>query len=233
MNVTGLHWWSVNIGSCNGLVPSGNKPLPEPKLTQISFALWCHLATMCNGLPISQSWHIFIICGQLIKVTHVSFYLVGYGYAHVAYHRVYMWYRRELKVCSICKIEKDLTVIWPRSQDSPAGVTCAKNANNVMASVWITATLQNTLMYRIRTGNGLYRQHQTDAAQVLAQSGIFKGQVSLKGYALQRKTACPVYQHGLTLIPTWISNHVPSKCGAKLLIHFQTSKVAPMKFGNG
>ena len=35
MNVTGPHWWSVNIGSGNGLVPSGNKPLPEPMLAQI------------------------------------------------------------------------------------------------------------------------------------------------------------------------------------------------------
>ena len=26
-------WWEVNIGSGNGLVPSGNKPLPEPMLT--------------------------------------------------------------------------------------------------------------------------------------------------------------------------------------------------------
>ena len=26
VNVTGLHWWSVNIDSGNGLVPSGNKP---------------------------------------------------------------------------------------------------------------------------------------------------------------------------------------------------------------
>ena len=42
MNVTRLHWWSVNIGSGNCLVPSGNKPLPEPKLTQISVAIWCH-----------------------------------------------------------------------------------------------------------------------------------------------------------------------------------------------
>ena len=31
-----LHWWSVNIVSGNGLVLSGNKPLPEPMLTQIS-----------------------------------------------------------------------------------------------------------------------------------------------------------------------------------------------------
>ena len=35
MNVSGLHLWSVNIGSGNGLVPSGNKPLLEPILTQI------------------------------------------------------------------------------------------------------------------------------------------------------------------------------------------------------
>ena len=42
MNVIGLHWWSVNIGSGNGLVPSGNKPLPEPMLTQISVSTWRH-----------------------------------------------------------------------------------------------------------------------------------------------------------------------------------------------
>ena len=46
MNVTGLHWWSVNIGSGNGLVKSGNKPLPEPILTQIFATIWRHLATM-------------------------------------------------------------------------------------------------------------------------------------------------------------------------------------------
>ena len=40
MNVSGPHWWSVNIGSGNGLVPSGNKPLPEPMLTQISVTIW-------------------------------------------------------------------------------------------------------------------------------------------------------------------------------------------------
>ena len=42
INVTGLYWWWVNIGSGNGLVPSGNKPLPEPMLTQISVAIWRH-----------------------------------------------------------------------------------------------------------------------------------------------------------------------------------------------
>ena len=30
----------VNIGSGNGLVPSGSKPLPEPVLTQFSVAIW-------------------------------------------------------------------------------------------------------------------------------------------------------------------------------------------------
>ena len=30
----------VKIGSGNGLVPSGNKPLPEPMLTQINGPIW-------------------------------------------------------------------------------------------------------------------------------------------------------------------------------------------------
>ena len=42
----------VNIGLGNGLVPSGNKPLPEPMLTQIyvvvnpDLCCWCHSATL-------------------------------------------------------------------------------------------------------------------------------------------------------------------------------------------
>ena len=39
MNVTGLHWWSVNIDLGSGMVLSGNKPLPEPMLTQIFVAI--------------------------------------------------------------------------------------------------------------------------------------------------------------------------------------------------
>ena len=35
MNINWLYQWEVNIGSGNGLVPSGNKPLHEPLLTQI------------------------------------------------------------------------------------------------------------------------------------------------------------------------------------------------------
>ena len=31
---------AVNIGLGNGLVPSGNKPLPEPVLTHFLIALW-------------------------------------------------------------------------------------------------------------------------------------------------------------------------------------------------
>ena len=34
------------IGSGNGLVPSGSKPLLEPMLTQMFVAIWCHLVAM-------------------------------------------------------------------------------------------------------------------------------------------------------------------------------------------
>ena len=42
-----IRWMSldltdVNIGSGNGLVPLGNKPFPEPMLTQIYVAIWHH-----------------------------------------------------------------------------------------------------------------------------------------------------------------------------------------------
>ena len=36
----------VNNGSGNDLVPSDNKPLPEPMLNQIYGAIWHHKATM-------------------------------------------------------------------------------------------------------------------------------------------------------------------------------------------
>ena len=45
-----LMWLSLNLtndnstlhGSVNGLVPSNNKPLPEPLLTQFYVAIWRH-----------------------------------------------------------------------------------------------------------------------------------------------------------------------------------------------
>ena len=42
VNATTPYWSLVNIGSGNGLVPSGNKPLLEPMVTQISVTIWCH-----------------------------------------------------------------------------------------------------------------------------------------------------------------------------------------------
>ena len=49
MNVTGFKWWKVNIGSGNGLVSSGNKPLPEPMLTQI-----CHYMVSLGHIELSS-----------------------------------------------------------------------------------------------------------------------------------------------------------------------------------
>ena len=46
MNATKPNLWEVNIGSGNGLVPSGTKPLTERMLTQISVATWRHWALL-------------------------------------------------------------------------------------------------------------------------------------------------------------------------------------------
>ena len=62
----------------------------------------------------------------------------------------------------------------------------------------------------------------------------------LRSYSKVHKKSIPFpvlslfYWHGLTLIPAWVSDHIPSRLrGMKLLIHSQTSTVAPLKFGNG
>ena len=42
LSVIGQLWWEVSISSANGLVPSGNKTLPEPIVTQSFVAIWHH-----------------------------------------------------------------------------------------------------------------------------------------------------------------------------------------------
>ena len=39
---------NINIGSGNGLVPSGTKPFPQSMMTQIYVIIWCHQATMSS-----------------------------------------------------------------------------------------------------------------------------------------------------------------------------------------
>ena len=59
-------WWScwqVNIGSCNGLVPSGTKPLSDLKLTQIYNAIWLHQVKISYEVwnQQSQTSYIYIL----------------------------------------------------------------------------------------------------------------------------------------------------------------------------
>ena len=46
-------------------------------------------------------------------------------------------------------------------------------------------------------------------------------------------TCVPFYCPRLTLISAWINNHNHLKCGMNILIHFHTTIVAQLKFGNG
>ena len=62
MNVTGLYFWQVNIGSGDGLVPSGNESLPEPMLSNVDpdVATWHHSSH--NELTKATHYHpIFIL----------------------------------------------------------------------------------------------------------------------------------------------------------------------------
>ena len=44
------NWWLVNIGSGNGLVPSGNRPLPQSMLTHFYVTIWYHQAARSSIL---------------------------------------------------------------------------------------------------------------------------------------------------------------------------------------
>ena len=57
MNAKGPHRWQVNIGSGNGLVLSGNKPLPEPMLTQFHVTIWHHQATTRITRTLAFWWY--------------------------------------------------------------------------------------------------------------------------------------------------------------------------------
>ena len=43
ISARGYHWWNVNIGSGNGLVPSGIT------WTNFDWKLWCHMASLCHN----------------------------------------------------------------------------------------------------------------------------------------------------------------------------------------
>ena len=53
-HATEPYWLLVNIGSGNGLVPSGNKPLPDPMLTQIYRKVSNISGTKCQNLNDSR-----------------------------------------------------------------------------------------------------------------------------------------------------------------------------------
>ena len=94
MNVTGLNWWSVNIGSGNGLVPSGNKPWPEPMLTQISCRCMVSLGqnelisitgprTSTGWLMTTLQWHhMSTMASQITGNSNV--YLTHWGWDEIS-----------------------------------------------------------------------------------------------------------------------------------------------------
>ena len=68
MIAMGPYWWLISSGSGNGLVPSGNKSLPEPISTQFHATIWHHWPQWVNLLFASDSlWH-HKTCLTLVQV---------------------------------------------------------------------------------------------------------------------------------------------------------------------
>ena len=54
VNATGLQWSEVNIGSGNGLVPTGNNPFREQMLTQ-NACIWRIMASLGSS-ELTNTW---------------------------------------------------------------------------------------------------------------------------------------------------------------------------------
>ena len=70
------HRWLINIGSGNGLVPSGNGPLLGMMFTQIYATMWRHWTTMSQ--LVHETEHI--------GITNMK---MGYTNAMVMWHWLY------------------------------------------------------------------------------------------------------------------------------------------------
>ena len=71
------HWFI--IGSCNGLVQPGNKPLPEPMFTQIYVAIWRHRATIIKS-PQPGFQSLWFICIWLVRIFIWTWVIMVYKY---------------------------------------------------------------------------------------------------------------------------------------------------------
>ena len=99
------YWRLVNNGSGNGLVPSGNKPLPEPMLTNID--LRCHMASLSHRelkyvLLCSHQhacwWPVACLPGAIASANMV---MIKFDHAYVRSLRIGPGRIQEIKQCGL------------------------------------------------------------------------------------------------------------------------------------
>ena len=88
VSATGPYWWAVSIGSGNGLVPSGNKPLPDPMLTQTYFATRPQCVTNTEKTSLTSFvWtrkHIYADVVFAISFIFFKFHMTKHEVIHIA-----------------------------------------------------------------------------------------------------------------------------------------------------
>ena len=100
MNVARPYWWEVNIGSDNGLVPSGNKPLPESMLTQIYVA---------NSVTRPQRVNLSLVY-DVLKVIPKVYVLLKQK--HIATWQCQIIYFRKLLSMSLGYSARPFFLVW-------------------------------------------------------------------------------------------------------------------------
>ena len=129
MNATIPRWSLVNIGSGNGLVPSGNKPLPEPTLTWFYDLSHSHHRAPISCYLMLYSWDgsfkaILSANTSLCTQSHLRFPsdLIGHlislmsnkiamQHDWVCRHQCACWWPSIIKCKAICRHSENQVVI--------------------------------------------------------------------------------------------------------------------------
>ena len=67
----------VNIGSGNGLLPDGNKPLPEPTMTKLYHMIW--LASIVYDVNVKFNFCVYVDVAFYFKVKYCIYKQWGPG----------------------------------------------------------------------------------------------------------------------------------------------------------
>ena len=128
------HWWYINTGSGNGLVPPGNKPLPDHMLTQIYVAIiWCQIYVTILWCPQATSHHLHAYWHRFLS--HLS---------SLGHDELKVYIKGLVQDCGICIINTILVILQ----------SCTKQSHMVPTSRELKlSSILSTILWKFLSSN--------------------------------------------------------------------------------